>query len=83
MLGALYPLRMPLATLVLPGDDAEDGHIHTIIRARHVTGQNGRLYVEDSKICAWDIRTFVQADDEKTCRSILGLFLLLDVTEMF
>jgi transposase len=62
MLGALDPLGMPLATLVLPGGEADDGlYIPTIIRARQVTGQGGRLYVGDSKMSALNTLAFIQA----------------------
>jgi len=62
MLGTLDPLGMPLATLVLPGNDADDGlYIPAIIRARQVTGQNGGLYVGDCKMGALDTRAFIQA----------------------
>jgi len=40
MLGALDPLRMPLATLVLPGNRDDDGlYVPAITRARRVVGQ--------------------------------------------
>jgi transposase len=65
MLGTLDPLGMPLATLVLPGSDADDGlYIPAIIRTRQVTGQNGHLYVGDCKMGALDTRAFIQAGDD-------------------
>jgi transposase len=62
MLSTLDPMGMPLATLVLPGNEADDGlYIPTVIRARQALGQGGHLYVGDSKMSALDTRTFIQA----------------------
>jgi len=62
MLGTLDPMGMPLATLVLPGNEADDGlYIPTVIRARQALGQGGHLYVGDSKMSALDTRIFIQA----------------------
>ena len=62
MLSTLDPMGMPLATLVLPGNEADDGlYIPTVIRARQALGQGGHLYVGDSKMSAVDTRTFIQA----------------------
>jgi len=62
MLGALDPLGMPLATLVVAGNEADDGlYIPTIARTRRVVGQGGRLYIGDVKMGALATRTFVQA----------------------
>lgn len=62
MLGTLDPMGMPLAALVLPGNEADDGlYIPTVIRARQVLGQGSHLYVGDAKMGALDTRAFIQA----------------------
>lgn len=62
MLGALDPLGMPLATLVVAGNEADDGlYVPAITRARRVVGQGGRLYIGDVKMGALATRAFVQA----------------------
>lgn len=62
MLGALDPLGMPLATLVVAGNEADDGlYIPTIARSRRVVGQGGRLYIGDAKMGALATRAFVEA----------------------
>jgi transposase len=62
MLGALDPLGMPLATLVVAGNEADDGlYVPTITRVRRVVGQGGRLYIGDVKMGALATRAFVQA----------------------
>jgi transposase len=62
MLGTLDPMGMPLTTLVLPGNEADDGlYIPSIIRARQILGQGRRLYVGDAKMSALDTRAFIQA----------------------
>jgi transposase len=62
MLAAVDPLGMPIATLVLPGNEADDGlYIPTVIRARQILGQGGRLYVGDAKMGSLDTRAFIQA----------------------
>ena len=62
MLGALDPLGMPLATLVVAGNEADDGlYVPTIRHARQVVGQGGRLYIGDTKMGALTTRAFVQA----------------------
>ena len=61
MLGALDPMGMPLATLVIPGNRDDDGlYIPAIKRAHPVVGQGGRLYIGDSKMAALRIRAFMQ-----------------------
>jgi len=62
MLGALDPMGMPLATLVIAGNEADDGlYIPAIRHARQVVGQGGRLYIGDTKMGALVTRAFVQA----------------------
>ena len=62
MLSTLDPLGMPVATLVVAGNEADDGlYGPAITRSRSVVGQGGRLYVGDSKMAALATRAFVQA----------------------
>jgi len=62
MLATLDPMGLPLATLVLPGNEADDGlYIPTVMRARQALGQGGHLYVGDSKMSAVDTRIFIHA----------------------
>jgi transposase len=65
MLGALDPMGMPLATLVLPGNRDDDGlYVPTIKRARPVVGQGKRLYIGDSKMAALNTRAFLQYGED-------------------
>lgn len=62
MLGSLDPLGMPLSTLVVPGNEADDGlYVPAIGRARSVVGKGGRLYIGDGKMAALSTRAFLQA----------------------
>lgn len=62
MLATLDPLGMPLATLPVAGNRADDGlYIPAIARARGVVGQGGRLYIGDAKMGALATRAFLQA----------------------
>lgn len=62
MLGALDPMGLPMATLVVPGNRADDPlYTPTIQRSRQVIGQGGRLYIGDSKMAALETRAFLQA----------------------
>jgi len=62
MLGTLDPLGMPIATLVVAGNEADDGlYLPAIKRSRPVVGQGGRLYIGDSKMGALATRAFLQA----------------------
>jgi len=57
MLGALDPLGMPIATLVVGGNDADDGlYVPAVRRSRAVVGQGGRLYLGDNKMGALETR---------------------------
>mgnify|MGYP000544279265 FL=1 len=61
MLAALDPLGMPLATLVVSGNVADDPLYEPALRqARSVVGQGGRLYIGDSKMAALQTRAFMQ-----------------------
>ena len=65
MLGTLDPMGMPLATLVLPGNEADDGlYIPTVIRARQILGEGNHLYVGDAKMGALDTRAFIQTEGD-------------------
>jgi transposase len=65
MLGALDPMGMPLATLVLSGHQDDDGlYVPAIKRARPVIGQGKRLYIGDSKMAALNIRAFLQHGED-------------------
>jgi transposase len=71
MLAAVDPMGMPLATLVLPGNEADDGlYIPTVIRARQILGQGSRLYVGDAKMGALDTRAFIQAGGDHYLTSL-------------
>jgi len=62
MLATLDPMGMPLATLVVAGNESDDGlYVPVIKRARPVVGQGGRLYIGDAKMGALATRAFVQA----------------------
>lgn len=62
MLGTLDPLGMPLATLVVAGNQDDDGlYVPAVTRARQVLGEGGRLYIGDVKMGALATRGFVQA----------------------
>ena len=61
MLGALDPMGMPLATLVVAGNEDDDGlYVPAIKRAHPIVGQGGRLYIGDAKMGALATRAFVQ-----------------------
>jgi len=57
MLGALDPLGLPLTTLVVPGNRADDGlYWPAIQQVRAVVPQSGLLYIADSKMEALGVR---------------------------
>ncbi|RME44554.1 MAG: hypothetical protein D6791_12845 [Chloroflexi bacterium] len=65
MLGALDPMGMPIATLVVGGDEADDGlYVPTIERLRPVVGRRGRLYIGDNKMGALATRAFIHASGD-------------------
>ncbi len=62
MLETLDPMGMPVATLVVAGNEADDGlYVPAITHSRSVVGQGGRLYIGDSKMGALATRAFVHA----------------------
>ena len=83
MLATLDPLGMPLATLVVAGNEADDGlYAPAIIRARPVVGQGRRVYIGDSKMGALATRAVVHAggDDDVTPLAMTGAVPELLVT---
>lgn len=62
MLSTLDPLGMPLATMVLPGQRADDPlYIPAITQVRKGLGRGGLLYIGDCKMGALETRAFTQA----------------------
>jgi transposase len=62
MLAALDPLGAPLVTQIVAGNRADDGlYIPAIDEARDVLGQNGLLYIGDSKMEALNSRAHIVA----------------------
>ncbi len=62
MLGSLDPMGMPLATLVVSGDRADDRlYIPAISRARKSLGEGRRLYIGDCKMGSLENRVYVHA----------------------
>jgi transposase len=62
MLGSLDPMGMPVATLVVGGDEADDGwYVPTIEQARQVLGEGEHLYMGDGKMSALGTRAYLQA----------------------
>lgn len=60
MLASLDPLGLPVATLVVPGEQADDPlYMPAIQAARPEVGQGGLLYVGDTKMSALSTRAFV------------------------
>jgi transposase len=65
VLSTLDPLGMPVATAVVPGNRADDPlYIPAMQRVREGLGQDGLLYVGDSKMGAIETRAFVQAEGD-------------------
>lgn len=62
MLGCIDPLGLPLATLVVPGNEADDGLYRPLISSsRAVLGQGKHLYVGDCKMGSLANRAWVEA----------------------
>ncbi len=62
MLSGLDPLGMPLATLVVPGNRADDGlYLPVIAQSRQVLQRSGVLYIGDSKMEALATRAALVA----------------------
>ncbi len=68
-LATLDPLGLPLASLVVPGDRADDPlYVPLIKQARAVVGRRGVLYVGDCKMGALTTRaTIHDGDDDYLC----------------
>jgi len=60
MLGTLDPLGMPLATLVVPGETADDGLYLPVVEHNRATLGAGCLYVGDNKMSALATRAALQ-----------------------
>lgn len=65
MMGALDPLGLPLATLVVPGNRADDGlYLPAIEQVRQVLGERNLLYIGDSKMEALSVRAQLAAEGD-------------------
>jgi len=65
MLATLDPMGMPLATLVVAGNESDDGlYVPAIKRAYPIVGKGGRLYIGDAKMGALATRAFVQQGED-------------------
>ncbi|MFQ6048885.1 MAG: IS1634 family transposase, partial [Phycisphaerae bacterium] len=65
MLASLDPLGLPLATLVVPGQRADDKlYLPTIRQARQVIGRGGKLYVGDGCMAGLQTRAILQDDGD-------------------
>jgi transposase len=63
--GVLDPLGMPLVTVAVPGNSADDPLYIPVIRAvQQSFGQGGRSYVGDCKMAALATRAFVAAGED-------------------
>jgi len=62
MLSTLDPLGLPLATMVLPGQRADDPlYIPAVTQVREGLGRRGLVYIGDCKMGALETRAFLQA----------------------
>ena len=65
MMSSLAPMGMPLATIVVPGNQADDElYVPAIKQSRKVLNRRGVLYMGDSKMEALTIRATVAADGD-------------------
>jgi len=65
MLSSLSPLGLPLATLTVPGNCADDGlYLPVIEQTRQVLQRRGLLYIGDSKMEALAIRAAVASGND-------------------
>lgn len=65
MLASLDPVGMPLATLVVPDNESDDGlYVPAVKQARQVVGQGDHLYIGDAKMAALATRASLQADGD-------------------
>jgi transposase len=63
--GVLDPLGMPLTTVVVPGNSADDPlYVPVIQQVQQSLGVGGRTYVGDCKMAAWATRAFVAAGQD-------------------
>lgn len=62
MMSSLAPMGMPLATIVVPGNQADDElYLPAIKQSRKVLNRRGVLYIGDSKMEALNIRATIAA----------------------
>lgn len=62
MMSSLAPLGMPLATIVVPGNQADDElYLPAIKQSRKVLNRRGVLYIGDSKMEALNLRATIAA----------------------
>lgn len=65
MMGAMDPLGLPLTTLVVAGNRADDGlYLPAIEQVRQVLGERGLLYIGDSKMEAFGLRAQLAAQGD-------------------
>ena len=65
MMSSMAPMGMPLATIVAPGNQADDElYLPAIEQSRKVLNRRGLLYIGDSKMEALRIRARVAAGDD-------------------
>lgn len=65
MMSSLAPMGMPLATLVVPGNQADDGlYVPAIEQSRQVLQRRGLLYIGDSKMESLTIRAALAAGND-------------------
>lgn len=64
MLGTLDPLGLPVATLVVPGETADDGLYLPLVERMRVRLGKGYLYVGDNKMSARTTRATLDAADD-------------------
>jgi len=65
MMSSLAPMGLPLATLVVPGNQADDSlYLPVIQQSRRVLQRRGLLYIGDSKMEALTIRAAIAAGSD-------------------
>ena len=62
MLATIDPMGMPLATMVVAGNEADDGlYLPSMQRVEETIGQGAKLYIGDSKMGALHTRASIEA----------------------
>jgi transposase len=60
MLATLDPMGLPLVSLIVSGEQSDDGlYIPTIKRSQRIVGKGGHLYVGDSKLSSHHNRAYI------------------------